>query len=58
MKNEDKTERLAFRMAPRDLEMLQELSAAEGESVSTVLRQLIRRGHAEKFGERRPRATR
>jgi uncharacterized protein (DUF1778 family) len=49
---EEKTERLAFRMSPSEAAMLRELADAEGEAAATIVRQLIRRAHAEKFPKR------
>jgi hypothetical protein len=48
---EDKSERFAIRMAPSEVAMLRELGEADGESDAAVVRRLIRRAHAERFGE-------
>ena len=47
---EGKSERVAIRMSPTEAAMLHELAEAEGEAASTVVRRLIRRAHAERFG--------
>jgi Ribbon-helix-helix protein len=49
----ERTERLGIRIAPQEVAMLQALSEADGLTASDVVRLLIRRAHAEKFGERK-----
>jgi hypothetical protein len=51
MVKEAQTERLGLRVAPSELKMLEALSEASGLSMSNVVRQLVRREYAEKFGE-------
>ena len=58
MTKEDKTERLAFRMAPSEVTMLRELSEAEGESDAVVVRRLIREAHAQRLGDKKPETRR
>jgi hypothetical protein len=55
MTKEEKSERLAMRMAPSEVSMLRALSEAAGESDANVVRQLIRRAYAERFGDKKPR---
>lgn len=43
---------VTFRTSPTEFEMLQELAGADGLYQSDVLRLLIRREHAERFGVR------
>jgi hypothetical protein len=49
----ERTERLGIRIAPLEVAMLQALSEADGLTASDVVRTLIRRAHAERFGEKR-----
>jgi hypothetical protein len=51
MAKEAQTERLGLRVAPSELKMLEALSEGAGLSMSNVIRQLVRREYAEKFGE-------
>lgn len=56
MAPEQKSEAFFIRMGPTEIRMLLELSDKTGLSRSDVIRQLIRREHAEVFGdEPRPR---
>lgn len=41
-----------MRMAPIEFAMLQELAAADGVYQSDVIRLLVRRAHAERFGDK------
>ena len=49
---EQLTERVNLRVSGAELSMLHDLSEASGLSMSDVLRQLLRREHADRFGER------
>jgi hypothetical protein len=40
------------------IEMLQALADADGLSASHIVRSLIRRAHAERFGEKKPKPKR
>lgn len=51
MVREQQTERIGLRVTPAEAKMLAELAEATGLSMSDVLRQSIRREHAERFGE-------
>ena len=50
----ERTERLGIRIASEEVAMLQALAVADGLTASDIVRTLIRRAHAERFGERRP----
>ena len=52
MTKEEKSERMAVRLSPSEAAMLHELAEADGEAGSTVVRQLIRRAHEERFGRK------
>jgi hypothetical protein len=52
--SEEKTERFALRMTPTELAMLNELMRLTGLSAADVVRQAIRREHAEKLGPPQP----
>lgn len=43
-----------MRVAPTEFGMLQELADADGVYQSDVIRQLIRKAHAERFGTKPP----
>jgi hypothetical protein len=47
-----KTERFMIRMDPDERRMLTELADQSGTSEATVVRQLVRRAHAERSTER------
>ena len=49
-----RTELVAFRVAPEEQAMLHRLAEADGVYQSDVLRLLIRRAHADRFGESKP----
>jgi uncharacterized protein (DUF1778 family) len=54
MPTKQRTERLGLRIAPDELEMVNDLADADGVSASDVVRILVRRAHAERFGEKKP----
>jgi hypothetical protein len=54
MATKQRTERLGLRIAPEELEMVNDLADADGVSASDVVRILVRRAHAERFGDRKP----
>jgi hypothetical protein len=47
-----KTERFMIRMGRGERKMLSTLAELDGVSEATVVRQLVRRAHAERVGER------
>ena len=49
---EKRTRSVTLRMAPTEFDMLQELAESDGVYQSDVVRQLVRKAHAERFGER------
>jgi hypothetical protein len=49
---EKRTQVVTMRMAPIEFAMLQELAAADGVYQSDVIRLLVRRAHAERFGDK------
>lgn len=51
-----KSERFAIRMDADERRMLRELAAADGMADAVVVRLLIRRAHAERFGEAPPKS--
>ena len=50
MVTEPRTERVEFRFTTSEVARLRELAEADGISSSDVVRMLIRRTHAERFG--------
>jgi hypothetical protein len=48
---ERQTERIAVRLTPTEAKMLAELSERTGLNLTDMVRQAIRREHAERFGE-------
>jgi hypothetical protein len=52
MVKEERTERLAVRMAPSEAAMLDALAEEAGLSQSDIIRLLVRREYAEKFGDK------
>lgn len=56
MTQQKRTELLTVRVAPEDMRMIKELAEADGLSASGIVRQLVRRLHAERFGP--PKASR
>ena len=54
MASEERTERVALRMAPTEATMLRELAEEDGLSISDILRQLVRREYAARHGKRKP----
>lgn len=50
MAPENRTELVAVRLRPDELKMLTELAEADGAYQSHVIRLLIRKAHAERFG--------
>lgn len=59
---ERQTERIAIRLTPTEARMLEELSERTGLNKTDMVRQAIRREHAERIGEtptqKRPRPKR
>jgi len=53
----ERTELLTVRTTPEEMAMLKRLAEADGISASDLIRQFIRRSHAERFGDK-PRRTR
>jgi uncharacterized protein (DUF1778 family) len=47
---EERSERLAVRLAPTEARMLDAMADAKGISLSDVVRMLIREGYAAQFG--------
>jgi hypothetical protein len=52
-----KTERFMIRMDEEERKMLTELSDADGVSEATVVRQLLRKAHAERFRGKPPKKS-
>ena len=50
----ERSERLNVRIAPEEMAMLNALADAEGLSASDVVRTLVRRAYAERFGDKKP----
>jgi hypothetical protein len=50
MVTEKRSQVVTLRMAPAEFEMLQQLADADGVYQSDVIRLLVRRAHAERFG--------
>ncbi len=50
----ERSERLNVRIAPDEMAMLNALADAEGLSASDVVRTLVRRAYAERFGDKKP----
>lgn len=50
----ERTELLTVRMAPEEMAMLKRLAEGDGISASDLIRQFIRRSHAERFAEPAP----
>jgi hypothetical protein len=46
----ERTELLTIRVTPDELRMLREVAEADGLTSSDVVRQFVRRTHAERFG--------
>ncbi len=53
-----RSQRLGIRVEPEVRKMLDELVAATGLSISDVIRQAVRREHAERLGDTKPRRGR
>jgi hypothetical protein len=53
-----KTDRFMIRMDPDERRMLTELSELDGVSEATIVRQLIRRAHAERMAAQAPKPKR
>lgn len=51
----ERTGLLTVRMSPEEMAMLKRLAESDGVSSSDLVRQFVRRQHAERFGEPRPR---
>ena len=49
----ERTERLALRVAPEENKMVQEIAVDDGSNASAVVRRLVRREHAARFGPKR-----
>lgn len=58
MVKDQQSERLGLRVTPAELKMLEELSEATGLTMSNVVRLSIRREHAERFGDPKPKKKR
>ncbi len=54
----ERSERLNVRIAPEEIAMLEAVAEADGLSASDVVRTLIRRAYAERFGDKKPKAKR
>jgi hypothetical protein len=52
----ERTELLTVRMSAEEIAMLKRLADADGLSASDIIRQFIRRTHAERFGSTPPAA--
>jgi hypothetical protein len=52
----ERSERLNVRTAPEELAMLEALASSYGVSASDVVRTLIRRAYADRFGDKKPKA--
>jgi uncharacterized protein (DUF1778 family) len=50
----ERTERIALRLTPEEAEVVSQLAAETGLSVSDVVRLAIRAAHAERFGKPKP----
>jgi hypothetical protein len=50
----ERTDLLTVRVTPEEMAMVKELAAADGVSASDLIRQFIRRSHAERFGAPKP----
>lgn len=46
----ERTERIALRLSPEEAQVVAEISAETGLSLSDVVRQSIRAAHAKRFG--------
>ena len=55
---EERTERTALRLSPREHTMLRELADLDGVSVSDAIRMAVRRAYAERIGTTKPSAPR
>jgi hypothetical protein len=58
MASKQRTERLGVRIAPDELAMVEALADADGISASDVVRILVRRAYAERFGDKKPKVKR
>ena len=54
MSIDPKTERVNLRVSPTEAMMLRELAEADGLAQSDVVRLLVRRSHADRFGAQKP----
>lgn len=54
MVKEQQTERIGIRVTPSEVRMLAELSEITGFGATDVIRQLVRREYAERFGRPLP----
>lgn len=50
----ERTGRIGLRIAPEEIAMLNALAEAEALSASDIVRTLVRRAYAEKFGDKKP----
>ncbi len=57
MVKEDRTERIAVRMAPTEAAMLEALAELAGLSASDIVRTLVRQEYAEKIGAKPPKQS-
>ncbi len=53
MQTKQRTARLGLRVAPDEVAMVEALASADGISASDVVRILVRRAYAERFGDRK-----
>ena len=54
MVSEERIQRIAVRVTPTEADMLRRLADEDGLSISDVLRQLVRREHANRYGKHKP----
>ena len=57
MGQEERTERIGVRVSPTESAMLEKLAEADGLAASDVVRMLVRKAYAERFGDKKPKAT-
>jgi hypothetical protein len=50
----ERTGRIGLRIAPEEIAMLNMLAEADALSASDIVRTLIRRAYAERFGDKKP----
>jgi hypothetical protein len=54
MATNERTQRFEIRIAPQEIDMLRTLAEADGLSSADIIRTLIRRTYAERFGDKKP----